>query len=77
MLHTNNEEHNIQNPMLCSIKQEEKKHNFVTDSARSVSQWIEVWTNQEDLPENMIAGPQRIILYSNKREINITAGAIL
>ena len=26
-----------------SNEQEEKKHNFVTDSARSVSQWIEVW----------------------------------
>ena len=27
--------------------------------------------------ENMIAGPQRIILYPEKGEINITAGAIL
>ena len=27
----------------CSV-QEEKKHNFVTDSARSVSQWVEVPT---------------------------------
>ena len=34
----------------CSV-QEEKKHNFVTDSARSVSQWVEVptqtWRNRE------------------------------